>query len=82
MPQKAVQQVYRIVDCRDFEYGGTADLPVVENTSIYTTYIDKYICRDQRHCNGSWIQTDVNVLEQKNHTPRTYLIDEVQKAVK
>ena len=79
---KAVQQGYRIVDYRDLEYGGTADLPVVENTSTYTTYGNSSLCRDQRHSNKSWIQTDVNVLEQENHTPRTYLIDEIQKAIK
>ncbi len=78
---KAMQQGYRIVDYRDLEYGGDADLPVVENTSIYTTYGNESLCKDRRHSNKSWIQTDVNVLEQANYTPRTYLVDEIQKAI-
>ncbi len=73
-----IEKGYTIIDYHDRMYNGSANLPVIENTSYYTTYGNKTLCRKPETADKSWIETDLNIQEGMNHTPESYLIFELK----
>jgi len=76
-----VEKGYRIIDYGDGIYGGSADLPVIENGSFYTTYGNKSLCKELEPADKSWIETDLNINEGVNHTPESYLLSKIRGAL-